>query len=364
MVCALGAASVQAQYRTGSGSLMDLSAQVYAVPDVPRGGPVALPHSGLAHPPDSARSDETTVRFGNRALSSLLPQGYGADDYDGLERSGKERGGVAAPTGFRLAAPSVVDTWSLGARNWRYVSSSGYGVTLGNDLSRAPAWSRSVRLAGVGVHGMPGQGGDRAGGWEYAMAVGALDDSTDALASSDLTYGPTAYDALAKHALGPDLSLASQAQGTSDLFAFGLGGEYSMHDWGSWALGISRAQRSVESGWRYQLGYKVNVFRDWGLSWVNEQRGEGYSDLSSYGENALMCGCVRNQWQLSLPMGRWGKLSGTYEQLDRVADGPERTFGLAQGFWYGPHLKVRLEANGNIVTGAYGLGAKFSVPLN
>src|SRR3546814_15139755 len=62
-------------------------------------------------------------------------------------------------------------------------------------------------------------------------------------------------------------------------------------------------------------------------------------------------------------MGRWGDISGTYEQLDATAGESRQTFGLAQQFWYSPHLRVRLEANRDIATGAYGLGVKFMLQL-
>lgn len=317
-----------------------------------------------------ARAQYLAEDVSRPALIDLSPQVYALpDDYvmennARLDAPGSEGIDVKEPVGLGLIMPSVVDSWSLGTRSWRYISSSGYGMSLGNERSHAPAWSSSVRLAGVGVHRVSEQGSGPTGGWDYAMAVGALDDSPDIVSSGDVLYGPTAYDLSAKYMLNPSVSLASQAQGTSDLFAFGLGGEYGMHEWGSWVLGVSRARRLATHGWRYQLGYKVDVFSHWRFSWVNEQRGEGYSDLSSYHQDASLCGCVRNQWQLSVPMGRWGKLSSTYEQLDRAANEPERTVGLAQRFWYGSHLRVRLEANRNIVTGAYGLGARFSLPLD
>src|SRR3546814_17231607 len=75
----------------------------------------------------------------------------------------------------------------------------------------------------------------------------------------------------------------------------GLGGRYSMSDWGSWVLGVSRAQQSLGNGWRYQLGYQVDVSTDVQLSWVNEQRGDGYSDLSGYGGVPAAGSSVRNQ---------------------------------------------------------------------
>lgn len=257
------------------------------------------------------------------------------------------------------AAPS----WSLGAQSWRYSGSAGHGIVIGNEATRAPAWGRSVRLAGISLHGRRMDGAAHARRWRYAAAAGKLDESSGKVASGGLEYGPPAYDVSSEYAVGPGLSLASQVQGMPELLALGLGGTYATEDWGSVALGVSRSRESMGSGWRYQMGYSVDVFSELELSWVNERRGAGYADLSSYRDDPFACDCIRNEWQLSVPLGAWGSLSGTYERRERALDGLEQRVGLAQGFQYGPRLRVRLEANGNMATGAYGLGARLSVPL-
>uniref|UniRef100_UPI00333F12B9 hypothetical protein n=1 Tax=Castellaniella defragrans TaxID=75697 RepID=UPI00333F12B9 len=330
---------------------MDLSAQVYPVPDVSVDVPVDPPVA-------------EAVRPGRVTAFGLVPDQYAASFLDGFYWRGVAAASTDSVAGSRSSIPGAADFWSLGARSWRYVSADGYGLTLGNEPARVPSWSRPVRLAGIGVYGTAPDDSRQSGGWNYAVAAGALDDPASTAASGGLAYGPAAYDVSFGYAVDPGLSLASQVQGAPDLLALGLGGEYAMGGWGSWALGVSRAQRSLANGWRYQLGYAVDVFSDLNLSWVNEQRGAGYADLSAYGEDPLACDCGRNQWQLSVPTGSWGQFSGTYEQRVGALAGRQRTVGLAQQFRYGPRLDVHLEANSNIVTGAYGLGARFSLPVD
>ncbi|MER1967567.1 hypothetical protein [Castellaniella sp. GW247-6E4] len=353
-LCGLGVSCVSLRSMAGVGpALLDLSPQTYPVRPVPEDVPIDL--SGTSGAGTGA---------GRVASFGLVPAAYALRILDGLY--GPDGAVDDDPAGrVDSAIPGVADIWSFGSRSWRYAGSAGYGLTLGNEPVRAPSWSRPTRLAGVGVYGGTPRGIRQAGGWTYAAAAGVLDeDPSSTVTSGGLAYGPAAYDVSSQYAVGPGLSLASQVQGMPELLALGLGGEYSAGGWGAVALGVARSRQSLGSGWRYQLGYKVDVFSDLGLSWVNEQRGAGYADLSTYREDPLACDCVRNQWRLSMPMGRWGRLSGTYEQRSRALDGLQRTVGLAQGFRYGPHLKVRLEANGNIATGAYGLGARFSVPID
>lgn len=336
-------------------TLADLTVQTYPVPDVPADRPIdpaSLPFDG--RPP---RTEITS--FGlvpERYSLEWASRAYWPDDGAADLRQ------AASPQG--TLEGDALSSWSLGARSWRYAGSAGYGIAIGNEATRAPAWGRSVRLAGVSVHGrLPGSASD-ARRWRYAAAAGRLDESGGTVASGGLEYGPLAYDVSSEYAVGPGLSLASQVQGMPELLALGLGGTYTTEDWGSVALGVSRSQESLDSGWRYQMGYRFDVFSDLELSWVNERRGAGYVDLASYRQDPLACDCVRHEWQLSVPMGRWGSLSGTYERRRRAREGLEQSLGLAQGFQWGPHLEVRLEASGNIATGAYGLGARFAVPLD
>ena len=91
-------------------------------------------------------------------------------------------------------ATTGVDDWSLGARNWRYVSSLGYGVTLGNTAAPAPAWhwGDPAHLAGIGLYTTQPDDGNASQKWRYAVAAGALDSGNGSVASGGLNYGPVA----------------------------------------------------------------------------------------------------------------------------------------------------------------------------
>jgi len=336
-----------AQYRTApEPTLRDLSpVQVYAVPDVSSPPPVALP--------------------GQFPFTGLLPPSYTYSPGLGL-RLPDATGAGAMPAVPSLGSGSgSSDSLSLGSQNWRYVSSSGYGLMLGSGPSQAPPWSQPVRLAGVGVYRSPLDASGRGSPWQYAASFGALDESPDAATATQggLSYGPAASNTSLRYTAGPDLALDSQVQWARDLLAVGMGGTYSMQDWGAWNLGVSRGTWAAQNGWLYRLGYQVDVSRDLQLSWTGEQRGAGYSDLSTYGGVTTIGPSVSNQWQASIPMGRWGDLSGTYAQVDGATGVLQQTFGLSQQFWYSPHLQVQLKANRDIVTGDYGLGMELSLPL-
>ncbi|MDN5843095.1 MAG: hypothetical protein L0H54_06580 [Alcaligenaceae bacterium] len=306
------------------------------------------------------------VQYGLMPLHRLLPYGYGTM-WTSRPQWADRAAMQSTALGPMVPVPATgVDDWALGARNWQYVSSTGYGVTLGSTAAPAPSWHAGdpARLAGVGIYRTLPSGDDADQQWRYAVAAGALDaNGNGQSAAGGLEYGPVAYDLTTAYTVNPDLSIASRVQGTQGLVTWGLGGEYALDQWGSWALGVSRAKQPGGGGWGYQLGYKLNLPDDWGVSWAHEGRDEGYSDLASYNA-ALGCSCVRNQWQLSMPMDRWGTLSGTYEQWDHAMGGLERQFGLAQNFWYGPLLNISLEFNRNLLSGDYGLGAQFSVSLD
>lgn len=344
--------------------LLDLSPQTYAV-EVPRKiKPAPLPPSADSRLVHALAHDH--VQYGLVPLHRMLPYGYGTI---WTNRPQWADHAAMQSTSISPMAPipaTGVDDWSLGARNWRYVSSMGYGLTLGSTTAPALPWHAGdpTRLAGVGLYKALPNGDDADQRWQYAIAAGALDANGDGqVASGGLEYGPVAYDAATSYTVSPSLSIASKVQGTQGLLTWGLGGEYSLDQWGSWALGVSRARQPAGGGWGYQLAYKLNVLNDWDVAWAHEGRDAGYSDLSSYKADRG-CSCVRNQWQLSMPMDRWGTLSGTYEQWDHAMGGQERQVGLAQDFWYGPFLNISLGLNRNLVSGDYGLGAQFSVSLD
>ncbi|MFC4297707.1 hypothetical protein ACFO0J_06605 [Castellaniella hirudinis] len=361
----LGAAGpVPAQaWQPADPALIDLAPQRYAVPDVPRDiASDVPPDAGVgASDPDPSPG----MRYDLLLLDGSAMVGYGyRPDGTRLRWFGGPADAVAGPGGLGPLASGGLDTWSLGAHNWRYRSSAGYRVTLGNTGSGAPDWGRSVRLAGVGVSRSVPSGRLQAGSWDYAVAAGALDGTAGrAAAAGDLAYGPMGVDAATRYALDRDLTLGSRLQSAQDMTALGLGGEYAMGGAGAWQFGASRSRQALAEGWRRHLGYTLGLVPGLDLSWVNARQGPGYADLATYGGDAG-CDCVSNQWQIDWAAGRWGSISGSFERRVDAGGGLDERVGLTHGFRYGPYLRVRLETNRNLSSGDYGLGARFSLPLD
>ncbi|MGB6008872.1 hypothetical protein [Castellaniella sp.] len=366
--CGAGLSAARAQQAAGEGSgLIDLSPQRYAVPDVSLDAPQPL---GPVDPlPIESPADGADILYQPIPYDALFLHPYGADA-SGMGGWGMPDDATMPLTARDLFAPPAsrgLDTWSLGERRWRYLSSSGYGVTLGSLDARLPAWGQTVPLAGVGVYRLRPSGTLPAGAWDYAVAAGALDArNARPSAEGDLSYGSVAVDASVKYALDRQATLVSRLQQAQGLSVLGVGGAYSAGIGGTWRVGVSDARQPQDRGLRRQLGYTLGLRPGLDLSWVNVRQGAGYADLASYGLDTA-CACIRNQWQLDLAAGRWGSFSGSFERreyLDGSLDQPpEQQFGLTHGFRYGPYLRVRLETTRNLTSGDYGWGARFSLPL-
>lgn len=387
LLCGTGQASAQAwQEADPEPALIDLAPQRYAVPEVPRDEPADVPPGGPEQTDADASRPAPEVASGIRydllfldasgdetiLVDCFVPGAFellaseeaarcldvrGPDGLDGAAASG------VAPDVFGPLPSVGLDVWSLGAQNWRYRSSAGYRVTLGKTGTGPSSWGRSVRLAGVGLSRAAAQARLPVGGWDYAVAVGALDASAGrATAAGDLVYGPVAVDATTRYALDRNLTLASRVQRARDLTVLGLGGGYDLSEAGAWRFGVSGSRQPLVVGWRRQIGYALDLYPGWGLSWVNARQGMGYADLAIYGGGG--CDCLSNQWQLDLAAGRWGAFSGSFERRVDASNGLDERIGLAHGFRYGPYLRVRLETNRNLTSGAYDLGARFSLPLD
>lgn len=358
-LCGLCCAVWSAGAEPGGPTLRDLApAQVYAVQGVSVDAPVALPAPGTPGPTlqaASAAADLDLFSFPNLGQQRDVPH-----EHTGLHWPAKRS--VASPDDAQLFSVPGQGGWTLGTDNWRYTGVAGLGVTLGSGLSQAPAWSTPVRLTGVGLNWDPDAGAS-SNAWQYAMSVGAIDETPETATQGGLTYGPAASTSVLRYVVAPDVAVNTQAQWASGLSNVGLGGMYSLHNWGAWDLGISRAESTGQSGWGYQLGYSVDVFRDLRLSWVNQQRGAGYTDLSLL-QSPLVGASQRNQWQATVPLGRWGDLTGTYAQLDDATGMVQQTVGVSQQFWYDPHVQVSVQANRDIVSGNYDLGVTFSLPID
>src|SRR5690606_35775193 len=128
-------------------ALIDLAPQRYAVPDVPRDVPSDVaPDAGA-----SGSAPDSGIRYDLLFLDGPA-EGYRSRRHGvGLRWFGTAADPAEPPDRFGSVPSSGLDAWSLGARNWRYRSSAGYRLTLGNTASDAPGWGRSVRLAGVGL---------------------------------------------------------------------------------------------------------------------------------------------------------------------------------------------------------------------
>jgi hypothetical protein len=261
-----------------------------------------------------------------------------------------------------LPAPSQ-DAWTLGASNWRYAGEQGLGITLGSNEIAVPAWGSSTRMGGISISQSSFADTGDSGAWRYSMAVGALDYSASQ-AQGDLNYGPTASNTVLSYRMSPQFVLESQLEVAPDLVTTGIGGRYKTRGWGAWSAGVARASAGVQTGWRYQAAYEVDVLEDLKLSWVNESHSAGFADLSRYQDVSTSVGGIRQRVTATVPMGRWGDLGGMYESSRSSVGDIQRSFGLTQQFWYSPNLRIGLQAERQLVTGDYDVGIRFSVPIN
>lgn len=262
-----------------------------------------------------------------------------------------------------LMSPGNTDAWTLGADNWRYSRADGTKLVLGNDWSSASVVGDRVRLGGVGLTQSLTEKAEGEGSWQYSVMLGALDYSGEAGKQGGLTYGPTAGESVLRYGVSRQLSVETQMQWAPDMVVSGIGGKYATKGLGAWQAGVAKATRNFNQGWRYRVGYEVNVISSLNLSWTHEQRTGGYSDLANYRDFTLDSGRNRNLWSAKLSMGRWGVLNGTFEQLSSPGGAIKQQFGVSQQFWYSPNLRISLRTERELISGDYAFGLGLAVPL-
>jgi hypothetical protein len=366
LVCALAWLPTQAE----SSRFRDLApVQVYAAPQLSVDPPRPLPDTPGTEPMFSGMQYTSP-----EAATPDIPYNFFWDDEDSANwrrsRVSSASPGLRGTRGWqrparRSRSPWLArqgDTpWTLGSSNWRYSNKEGLDVTLGNEEIVVPAWGNSTKLGGVSISQSSLAGSGDSQRWQYSMAIGALDYSSSA-DSGDLAYGPTASNTVLRYGVSPDFTLESQLEVAPDLVTSGLGGNYRTR-WGAWSAGVARASYGLYKGWRYQAAYKVDVLDDLQLSWMNERHTAGFTDLSRYRDGEVSPGGIRQRWTATVPLGRWGDVSGVYENEYSSTGNTRRSFGVGQQFWYSPNLRIGLKAERELVSGDYDIGIRFSVPI-
>lgn len=317
-------------------------------------------------PPDV----EQSVESGQGLLASMFAPPPNDFDNGGVDWSyqrrlkpyrGKGIGGGSSP--LKVSSLTSTDSWQLGAENWRYLGDDGTDLTLGSYSPRTQLWGGGVRLGGVALTRSLTDTAVPEAQWQYGLALGALNYTDAAAKSGALAYGTGASDAILRYGVSPDLTLETQMQWAPDMVTAGIGGQYSTV-LGAWRLGVAKATHNLNEGWRYRLGYDVGLFDDIELSWLTERRSGGFSDLSNYTGFAADSGRTRNLVSTSVPLGRWGTLRGSYEEISSDIESVKQQLIVSQQFWYSPNLRVSLSAQREQVTGNYGLGLELALPIN
>lgn len=345
-------------------SLRDLAPiQVYTVPETDAPAARALP-------PADAGDEGSGLRIDPAQQDADSPETL---DLDGTWQPPRP---AYAPGAWRPMGLDVLDAqapdsgatlsslgWSLGEQNWRYTRPGGLGLTLGNATPTAPTWGSSAALGGVGLSRNLSKGTVQPGQWEYATMVGALDYSPTAT-QGGFEYGPTASNSLLRYGWSRDLTLESQMETAPSLKTLGVGGTYDTRQWGVWSAGVARASQEMDDGMRYRVGYQASILGDLQLSWVNEHRTAGFSDLSTYRDFAGDDAQTSNLWKLTLPLGAYGSLSGSYQAIETATGPPVEVFGVSHQFSLSPNVKLALQADRQRYTGDYDVGLQLSIPLN
>lgn len=341
-----------------SPTLRDLSpVQLYEVPEISVEPPVPLPDpDALSLILNADNGKSLSARFSDEMIADL--------SYIRAPGSTLEPGSLSKrKKALVFSSLRSNEGWTLGTENWRFNRTDGLDLTLGSAPSKAPEWGNSARLGGIALSQSLSDGAVPEDEWQYSVILGALDYSPGPGTEGGLVFGPTASDTVVRYGLSRQLTIESQLQVAPDMLMTGVGGKYTTREWGAWSAGVANASQNMNRGWRYRVGYEVGLLDMMKLSWANEQRSGGYSDLTRYQDFSVDTGSRRNLWAATVPMGRWGDLKGSYEEVSADTGKVKQYFGLTQQFWYSPNLRIALKADREAVSGAYGVGVRFSIPI-
>jgi hypothetical protein len=254
----------------------------------------------------------------------------------------------------------------LGDRNLTYRSTEGPSLSVGAMTPFSPAWGSAASIGGVQVSNLNAASDATVpeGKLGYSSMFGRIDNTDPSATQGGVDYGRTAGTGSLRYGLTPDLTLESQVQTATSLNATGVGTTYSVGPWGTVQAGVIQSRFDTSEAMRYHLGYNVDLLDALTLGYSNEQTGAGYGDLSTYNTGVTPDRQIRNTFSAGVPVGTWGRLSGTYSGL-READGvlTERRYGLSQSVVVGPGMRFAVGADHDTVSGDYAVNVQLTVPM-
>ncbi|ANN80657.1 hypothetical protein BAU07_20975 [Bordetella flabilis] len=254
----------------------------------------------------------------------------------------------------------------LGDRSLTYRSVDGPSLSVGSLTPFTPAWGSAAPIGGVQLSNLTAASDATVpeGKLGYSSVWGRINNTDTSQSAGGVDYGPPAGTSSLRYGLTPDLTLEGQVQSARALTATGLGTTYSLGRWGRVQGGATQSHFDESQGWRYRLGYNVDVFDSLTLGYANELTSSGYGDLSNYEDGAVGSRQLRSTFSAGVPITGWGQISGTYSGLrDAGGDVLERRYGFSQSMMLSPHVRFAVGADHDVVSGDYALNMQLSLPI-
>ncbi|CAM3831197.1 hypothetical protein EV679_3083 [Kerstersia gyiorum] len=329
--------------------------RLYAVPEPKPLAAQALPPEGepLDAPADTAPG--TLDVYGLTWQPTPKPQARGSAQNSAASGAGANRRQLAGRLGLQTE----------GMARWIYRGSEGPDVAFGVLPGSGLKISGSAPIAGVRLQsgGMEDAALLDSGVVGYSSAVGWLDYSPWTAGTGAVEYGVSAGQTAVRYGWRPDLTLEGQVQTAAKMRNVGLGGVYSLGEWGRLRAGAAHSRYENVEGSRYNLGYVVSLY-DWlEVGYRAEYAMSGYSDLSRYASGPLSQARVQGTLETGVPLAGWGTISGTYSDV-RYGNTTVQRMGIAHSLALRRNVQLKWEADRDIVSGDYGMRLNLSLPVN
>ncbi|MEI2417472.1 hypothetical protein V8Z80_14955 [Orrella sp. JC864] len=272
----------------------------------------------------------------------------------------------AERTARRFSPVAGLSGLQYGQQGLTYRQAGGPSLSVGMLRPNAPRWSNVAPISGLQLARWSGAADAvlPEGTLGYSSTIGRLDYSDPAAESGGLLVGPSAGGGSLRYGLTSDLTLESHLQRAPDLTAVGLGGVYSLGGLGTLQAGAVQAHMQQYTGWRYQVGYNVDLFESVRLGYQGVTTDRGYGDLASYASGPLTAASQRNVLTAGLPLGSYGTFSGTFNTLRADGITTEQRLGVQHSMELTPRTRFMLGANRDAVSGAYQMLMQLTLPVD